>query len=262
MALKEGEIDSRHGTNIADAHQKSKTKTVKVRGSDSSIFTFSIPRRPRTKIKRTFKGNKVLARSKEKLNSRVFDNFLAKVWESFSEDRKRSFAYMDSLWFSLYRNASYRDKVLSWIDKKNIFTKAYVFVPIVVWGHWNLLIFCHFGENLQSATGSRCMLLLDSLEMTDPRQQLEPDIRKFVQDIYKVGGRPETKDLISRIPLLGPKVPQQKDDTDCGNFVLYFIKLFLERAPENFSMEGYPYFMKKDWFTFEDLDRFCENLVP
>jgi len=20
--------------------------------------------------------------------------------------------------------------------------------------------------------------------------------------------------------------------------------------------------MKKDWFTFEDLDRFCENLVP
>lgn len=56
-----------------------------------------------------------------------------KVWESFSEDRKRSFAYMDSLWFSLYRDASYRDKVLSWIDKKNIFTKAYVFVPIVVW---------------------------------------------------------------------------------------------------------------------------------
>lgn len=79
FANQEGEIDSRHGTNIADAHQKSKTKTVKVRGSDSSIFTFSIPRRPRTKIKRTFKGNKVLARSKEKLNSRVFDNFLAWV---------------------------------------------------------------------------------------------------------------------------------------------------------------------------------------
>lgn len=128
-------------------------------------------------------------------------------------------------------------------------------------GHWNLLIFCHFGEKLQSATGSRCMLLLDSLEMTGPRR-LEPDIRKFVQDIYKVGDMPETKDLISRIPLLVPKVPQQKDDTDCGNFVLYFIKLFLEFAPENFSMEGYPYFMKKDWFTFEDLDRFCENLVP
>lgn len=104
------------------------------------------------------------------------------------------------------------------------------------------------------------MLLLDSLEKIGPRR-LEPDIRKFVQDIYKVGNRPETKDLISRIPLLVPKVPQQKDDTDCGNFVLYFIKLFLEFAPENFSMEGYPYFMKKDWFTFEDLDRFCENLV-
>jgi len=103
-------------------------------------------------------------------------------------------------------------------------------------GHWNLLIFCHFDENLQFATGSRCMLLLDSLEMTGPRR-LEPDIRKcalfnyiylfwsdifalseylqftsfylhfrFVQDIYKVGDMPETEDLISRIPLLVPKV--------------------------------------------------------
>ncbi|XP_024634086.1 ubiquitin-like-specific protease 1C [Medicago truncatula] len=262
FANQEGEIDSRHGTKIAaDAHHKNKTKTVKdVTGSVSSIFSFPVPRGPRTKIKRKFKGNKTLARSKEELNSEVFDNYLAKVWESFSEDRKRSFAYMDGLWFSLYRGASYKDKVLSWIDKKNIFTKAYVFVPIVLWGHWNLLIFCHFDENLQSATGSRCMLLLDSLEKIGPRR-LEPDIRKFVQDIYKVGNRPETKDLISRIPLLVPKVPQQKDDTDCGNFVLYFIKLFLEFAPENFSMEGYPYFMKKDWFTFEDLDRFCENLV-
>lgn len=57
-----------------------------------------------------------------------------KIWKSFSEDRKRSFAYLDSLWFSLYRNASSKDKVLNWIKKKeHIFTKAYVFVPIVCW---------------------------------------------------------------------------------------------------------------------------------
>lgn len=83
-------------------------------------------------------------------------------------------------------------------------------------------------------------------------------------------------------------MPQQIDGNECGNFVLYFINLFLRCAPENFSMDGYPYFvsylfcvlesyypyihfnsvlfdidmlqMKKDWFTFEDFDRFCERL--
>ncbi|CAK8566233.1 unnamed protein product [Lathyrus sativus] len=248
FANQEGEIDSRH---------------VDAIGSVDSIFPFnskSIPRRPRTKCKRKFKGNEALSRSKEKLNSQVFDNYLAKIWKSFSEDRKMSFAYLDSLWFSLYRNPLSKDKVLSWINKERIFTKAYVFVPIVCWGHWNLLIFCHFGENVRSVTESRCMLLLDSLEMANPRR-LEPEIRRFVQDIYKAGDRPETKHLISQIPLLVPKVPQQKDGTECGNFVLYFIKLFLELAPDKFSMEGYPYFMKKDWFTFKELDRFCESLT-
>ncbi|XP_012571718.1 uncharacterized protein [Cicer arietinum] len=239
FANQEREINSRHGTEIAYAHHRNKTENVKdAIGCVSSNFPFDsniIPRRPRTKSKRKFNGNEAPSRPKEKLNSEVFDNYLA--------------------------NASSKDKVLNWIKKKeHIFTKAYVFVPIVCWGHWSLLILCHFGEDLQLVTGSRCMLLLDSLEMADPRR-LEPEIRRFVQDIYKAGDRPETKHLISKIPLLVPKVPQQKDGTDCGNFVLYFIKLFLELAPKNFSIEGYPYFMKKDWFTFEDLDRFCENLI-
>lgn len=100
-------------------------------------------------------------------------------------------------------------------------------------GHWSLLILCHFGEDLQSTTRSRCMLLLDSLEMANPRR-LEPEIRRcvfpqqylcfdqtllstwsmqafmfifrFVLDIYQTGDRPETKHLISQIPFLVPKV--------------------------------------------------------
>lgn len=44
--------------------------------------------------------------------------------------------------------------------------------------HWSLLIFCHFGESLQSKTRRPCMLLLDSLEMGNPRR-VEPDIRKY-----------------------------------------------------------------------------------
>jgi len=103
------------------------------------------------------------------------------------------------------------------------------------------------------------MLLLDSLQIANP-QRLEPEIRKFVLDIYKAEERPEIKKQISRIPLKIPKVPQQRNAEECGNFVLYYINLFIESAPENFSIsEGYPYFMKKDWFTPEGLECFCKR---
>ncbi len=38
-------------------------------------------------------------------------------------------------------------------------------------------------------------------------------------------------------------MPQQRNDVECGSFVLYFINLFVESAPEDFSMESYPYFV-------------------
>ncbi|GAB2220737.1 hypothetical protein Droror1_Dr00008407 [Drosera rotundifolia] len=42
-------------------------------------------------------------------------------------------------------------------------------------GHWSLLILCHFNEYLNSTARKPCMILLDSLQMADPRQ-LEPKI--------------------------------------------------------------------------------------
>ncbi|KAK7302204.1 hypothetical protein RJT34_13086 [Clitoria ternatea] len=275
--MQERGTEPRNQNKIRHVHRRKKTEPViDVIESVLSSFSFNwsnVPRRSRTKRKRELKGNdalpgpkeellrpkEALPRPKGKLDSGVFDDYLKKIWKNFSEEKKRPFAYLDSLWFSLYRSFSSKDKVLSWIKKEHIFSKSYVFVPIVCWGHWSLLILCHFGESSESTTRSRCMLLLDSLEIANPRR-LEPEIRKFVQDIYKAEDRPETKRLVSQIPLLVPKVPQQRDGNECGFFVLYFINLFLDLAPENFSLKEHPYFMKKDWFTSEDLDRFYERL--
>ncbi|MBA0639277.1 hypothetical protein Goklo_022320 [Gossypium klotzschianum] len=120
------------------------------------------------------------------------------------------------------------------------------------------------------------MLLLDSMQMSGPRR-LEPTIRKFLLDVYEAEKRPVTKQAISKIPLLIPKVPQQRNGEDCGRFVLYFISLFMESAPKNFSTTGgYPYFltldiiytynafcgklqMKEDWFAPQDFDCFCKR---
>ncbi|XP_039027594.1 probable ubiquitin-like-specific protease 2A [Hibiscus syriacus] len=196
----------------------------------------------RARSNRRFKSKNSIFKLKNKLDSGSFECYLRTIWSRFPEDKQTLFTYLDCQWFAWYRKAYYRKKFLSWIKRKEIFSKTYVLVPIVCWDHWSLLIFCHFGESLQSKTRTPCVLLLDSLQMSDP-MRLEPDIRKFMFDIYKTEGRPENKQTIYGIPLLVPKVPQQRNGKECGNFVLYFIKLFVESAPGNFSIEDYPYFM-------------------
>ncbi|KAK4602495.1 hypothetical protein RGQ29_011515 [Quercus rubra] len=136
---------------------------------------------------------------------------------SFSEDKKTSFTYLDCLWFELRRKSAYKTKVLTWI-RKDIFSKKYVLVPIVCWRYWSLLIFCHFGESTKSETRTA------------------------------VGLRVKT---LYQIPLLVPKVPQQRNGEECHSFVLYFINLFMESAPEDFSTQHFPYFMKDNWFTLK-----------
>ncbi|KAK9269216.1 hypothetical protein L1049_000986 [Liquidambar formosana] len=152
----------------------------------SPCFWQTLPHRERSK--RTITFNNTIVKPKQRLDTNAFECYLENLWRSFSEDKRTSFIYLDCLWFSLYLEASSRAKVLTWIKKKHIFSKKYVFVPIVCWNHWSLLIFCHFGESLQSETRTPCMLLLDSLEMANPKR-LEPNIRRFVADIYKAEGR-------------------------------------------------------------------------
>ncbi|XP_071911977.1 ubiquitin-like-specific protease 1C isoform X5 [Coffea arabica] len=194
------------------------------------------------------------------LSSRQFYRYMDHIWSEVSAEKQNSIAYMDCLWFNTYAESKWKEKVLKWIEREDIFSKKYVLVPIVLWSHWNLLIFCHFGESLKSESITPCMILLDSLHMADPKR-LEPLIRKFVMDIYKNEKRPETKELIRKIPLLVPSIPQQIDDKKCGYFVLYYIYLFIKNAPEKFGIdEGYPYFMTEDWFTLEELDGFCRTL--
>ncbi|KAI3919208.1 hypothetical protein MKX01_029229 [Papaver californicum] len=219
---------------------------------------------PRRQPSKGIINSKIPVRKENQLDSNNFQSYFEDVlWSSFSAERKNSFTYLDCLWFSLYRKGLFlpKAKVLTWVKNRHIFSKKYVFVPIVCWSHWSLLILCHFGESLESTTRKPCMLLLDSLEIADPRR-FEPDIRKFILDIYEVEGKPDHKKAIGKIPLLVPKVPQQRNKDDCGLFVLYFMELFMRSAPDNFSIdEGYPYFMDENWFSAESVQKFCEQVT-
>ncbi|KAL8140839.1 hypothetical protein V2J09_006860 [Rumex salicifolius] len=186
------------------------------------------------------------------MSSNSFADHLERIWRSFPTDKLVEFTYLECLWFGMYRKAMHKTKVISWIKKKNIFSKNYVLVPICCWRHWNLLILCHFSESLDDRNKKPCMLLLDSLHMAGP-MRLEKEIRKFVSDIYK--GKGISDRIVSNIPLLVPKVPQQRNK-ECGFFSLYFIKKFMEAALETISYDDMS-FIDKNWFTREELDGFC-----
>ncbi|MQM22494.1 hypothetical protein Taro_055547 [Colocasia esculenta] len=146
--------------------------------------------------------------------------------------------YVDCLLFSMFLNG------FGNILKKGVFSKTYTFVPIVDGGHWNLLILCNFGKPLHKDCGP-CMILLDSLHMAEPLSK-EPNIRRFVRELYKASGRMETGSAINSIPLLLPKVSQQSGGEECDVFMLYYMFLFAMNAPKSFSRTSYPYFRKYD----------------
>ncbi|KAK4419681.1 hypothetical protein Salat_2381000 [Sesamum alatum] len=214
----------------------------------------------RGQVRRGRNGSNTRTDERGKLDSATFLHYFMHIWSAFPEEKVKSVAYFDPLWFDLYANENNRVMVLNWIKEKGIFSKKYVLVPIVMWSHWSLLIFCHLGESRHSKTATPCMLLLDSLHAIGPTR-LEPLIRRLLFDIHDREEKLESKEQLRKMPLLIPKVPQQRKGEECGFYVLYYINLFLESAPENFDVsEGYPYFMKKDWFTAEGVESFYQRL--
>lgn len=191
-------------------------------------------KRSRTSRTPTAKSSNRIASSKrdktnqDKLDTHIFDLYIEDLWKHIDEDKKSSYAYLDSLWFNSYINASdeKKSKILKWTKSLKIFSRQYVFVPIACWGHWSLLVLCHFDETDCSDTkkGPR-MLLLDSLNQTDPTR-LQSDIRRFIRGIYETEEREESVQFINKIRLEFPKVPQQNGE-ECGIYVLYFIHCFL-----------------------------------
>lgn len=57
------------------------------------------------------------------------------LWRGLSDEKKNSFVYLDCLWFTMYKseNPRIRSSVFESIKKKQIFSKKYVFLPIVYW---------------------------------------------------------------------------------------------------------------------------------
>ncbi|KAM3706409.1 hypothetical protein ACJW31_03G150400 [Castanea mollissima] len=153
---------------------------------------------------------------------------------------------------------TYFAKFRRWWKGVNIFQKAYVLIPIHEDLHWSLVIICI--PDKEDETGP-IILHLDSLRLHSSRSIFE-NIKSFMKAEWTYLA-PEVapldlpiadkiwKHLPRRIDDKIIAVPQQKNDSDCGLFVLFFMERFIEKAPERLKRKDLAMFGRQ-WFKPEE----------
>ncbi|XP_028794851.1 ubiquitin-like-specific protease 1D, partial [Neltuma alba] len=149
-------------------------------------------------------------------------------------------------------------KFRRWWKGTNIFHKAYVLIPIHEDLHWSLVIISFPEKKDESGP---IVLHLDSLSLHSSRSVFE-NIKSFLKEEWKYVDKecvPSDIPIAEKIWKYLPRriedkilaVPQQKNEYDCGLFVLYFIERFIEEAPERLKKKDLNMFGKK-WFQPEE----------
>ncbi|GMJ08234.1 UB-like protease 1D, OVERLY TOLERANT TO SALT 1 [Hibiscus trionum] len=148
-------------------------------------------------------------------------------------------------------------KFRRWWKGVNIFQKAYILIPINEDFHWSLVIICIPDKEDESGP---IILHLDSLGLHSSRLVFK-NIKSYMKEEWNYLNQevaPSDLPIADRIWENLPRridertiaVPQQKNDYDCGLFVLYFMERFIEEAPERLKKKDLAMFGRQ-WFRPE-----------
>ncbi|KAM1521316.1 hypothetical protein ACFX13_011758 [Malus domestica] len=149
-------------------------------------------------------------------------------------------------------------KFRRWWKGVNIFEKAYVLIPINEDKHWSLVIICIPDKEEESGP---IVLHLDSLSGVHSPRSVFQNIKSYLRAEWNYLG-PEVavsdlpisdsiwKQLPQKIEERKLAVPQQRNEYDCGLFVLFFMERFIEEAPERLKMKDLSMFGRR-WFKPE-----------
>ncbi|XP_010242977.1 PREDICTED: ubiquitin-like-specific protease 1D isoform X3 [Nelumbo nucifera] len=157
-------------------------------------------------------------------------------------------------------------KFRRWWKGVNIFLKAYILLPIHENLHWSLVIICFPDKEDESGP---IILHLDSLGYHISSQIFE-NIKSFLRKEWEYLRQEATssdlpfadriwQNLPRRIDDKIITVPQQKNDYDCGIFVLFFMERFIKEAPERLRKKDLAMFGKQ-WFKPEEASGLRERI--
>lgn len=157
-------------------------------------------------------------------------------------------------------------KFRRWWKGVNIFQKSYVLIPINEDYHWSLVIICIPDKEDESGP---IILHLDSLGLHSSRSVFK-NIKSFMREEWNylnLEVAPSDLPIANKIWENLPRridektiaVPQQKNDYDCGLFVLFFMERFLEDAPERLKKKDLAMFGKQ-WFRPEEASGLREKI--
>ncbi|ONK68435.1 uncharacterized protein A4U43_C05F11470 [Asparagus officinalis] len=149
-------------------------------------------------------------------------------------------------------------KLRRWWKGVDIFQKAYIFLPIHGDMHWSLVIICIPAKEDESGL---IILHLDSLGL-HASSHIFSIVGSYLREEWNYineNAPPSDPPISERIWKHLPRriekekimVPQQKNEYDCGLFVLYFMERFIKDAPERLRKKDLSIFGRK-WFKPED----------
>lgn len=152
-------------------------------------------------------------------------------------------------------------KLRRWWRGVDIFKKAYIILPINESMHWSLIIVC---MPTKEADSGPIILHLDSLGLHSSQKLFDIVARYIQAERWHLG-----MDSSYDIPFSGRiwrrlskninrekiEVPRQRNEYDCGLFMLYYIDRFIQDAPERLTKEGLGMFGRR-WFNHEEASAF------
>lgn len=142
-------------------------------------------------------------------------------------------------------------KLRKWYDNVDIFAKDFLIFPICSKVHWLLVIVCYplavkslryrdedAGEkkdlNGEEQPKIPSMIILDSLGLRNSAVTLK--IRDFLDFEWRFRSRTIKRFSHNDLKDYVPKVPKQKNDYDCGLYMLMYLRCFLEQPDQFYKL--------------------------
>nr|XP_043606355.1 ubiquitin-like-specific protease 1D isoform X2 [Erigeron canadensis] len=179
---------------------------------------------------------------------------------SSSDGATSSYHFFNTYFYNKLDKLNYKEdafrKFRKWWKGVSILEKAYILLPIHENAHWSLVIICL--PNKEDELGPM-LLHLDSLGLHNSLSLFD-NIKRFLREEWEYLRNPKTASTSTdgiwevfdrKVDQKRVVVPQQKNDYDCGLFVLFYMERFIKEAPERLRKKDLRMFGKQ-WFLPEE----------